>query len=400
MKNLKEVLNKIINETEIFDIHTHLFPAEFKKYYLSGITELLNYHYLTAELFTTTNINIKKFYRLDNKEKGKIIWEELFQKRTPVSEACKGVLTILSELSIDYMSKSFEEINSEYSKLNLSDLQILKISKISQLVMTNNPFDKSEWKLFKNKNWDSNKYLASLRLDDIIINPTKCLEVSKENVTYFEDENNLIIRYLDLVYQESRPVYAAMSLNSLQLSNFLNNKFVPNILNWLKLKKLPLTLLLGVRRKVNKEFLLAGDGIDNIDLKYLSLLCNKYPKNKILCSCLSFNDQHELIVLARKHQNLKIFGFWWFMNQPSLITLILNLRIELLGFNFIPQHSDARVTDQLIYKWLHFKTLLNKVLYKHYDDILKKGFKLTEDQINDDVKKLFLNNSKNFLNLI
>ena len=37
------------------------------------------------------------------------------------------------------------------------------------------------------------------------------------------------------------------------------------------------------------------------------------------------------------------------MNQPSLITLILNLRIELLGLNFIPQHSDARVTDQLIY---------------------------------------------------
>ena len=153
-------------------------------------------------------------------------WNELFDKRTPISEACKGVLTILSELSIDYMSKSFEEINSEYSKLNLSDLQILKISKISQLVMTNNPFDKSEWKLFKNKNWDSNKYLASLRLDDIIINPTKCLEVSKESVAYFEDENNLIIRYLDLVYQESQPVYAAMSLNGLQLSNFLNNKFV------------------------------------------------------------------------------------------------------------------------------------------------------------------------------
>ena len=58
MKNLKEALNKIINETEIFDIHTHLFPAEFKKYYLSGITELLNYHYLTAELFTTTNITL------------------------------------------------------------------------------------------------------------------------------------------------------------------------------------------------------------------------------------------------------------------------------------------------------------------------------------------------------
>ena len=69
MKNLKQTINEIVNETEIFDIHTHLFPAEFKKYHLSGISEVLNYHYLIAELFTTTNINIKKFYRLTNEEK-------------------------------------------------------------------------------------------------------------------------------------------------------------------------------------------------------------------------------------------------------------------------------------------------------------------------------------------
>ena len=61
MKNLKQTINKIVNETEIFDIHTHLFPADFKKYHLSGISEVLNYHYLIAELFTTTNINIKNF---------------------------------------------------------------------------------------------------------------------------------------------------------------------------------------------------------------------------------------------------------------------------------------------------------------------------------------------------
>ena len=399
MKNLKQAVSKIINETEIFDIHTHLFPAEFKKYHLSGISEVLNYHYLIAELFTTTNINIKKFYKLTNEERSNIIWEELFRKRTPISEACKGVLTILSELSIDYMSKSFDEIQSEYCKLNLSDQQIFKISKISQVVMTNNPFDKSEWKLFKNKNWDTNKYLASLRLDDILMNLEKCLDICKENIDRFDDESDLIIKYLDKVYEESRPVYAALSLNNLQLKSFLKNKFIPDILKWLERKHIPLSLLLGVRRKVNKDFLLAGDGIDKIDLYYLSEICNQYPNNKILCSCLSLNDQHELTVLARKHQNLKIFGFWWFMNQPSLIKLILNLRIELLGLNFIPQHSDARVTDQLIYKWIHFKTLLSNVLFNHYNNIQIKNFKISENQISDDVSKLLYNNSQNFLNL-
>tara|TARA_A100001011_G_scaffold396480_1_gene494448 strand:+ start:444 stop:1646 length:1203 start_codon:yes stop_codon:yes gene_type:complete len=399
MRNLKETITEIINETEIFDIHTHLFPAEFKKYHLSGISEVLNYHYLIAELFTTTNVNVKKFYKLTNKEKANIIWKELFQKRTPISEACKGVLTILSELSIDYMFKSFDEIDSEYSKLNLSDLQIFKISKISKVVMTNNPYDKSEWELFRNKNWDTKKYLASLRLDDILMNLNKCLDICKENIENFNNENDLIIKYLDKAYKESKPVYAALSLNNFQLNSFLNNKFIPDILKWLEKKNIPLSLLLGVRRQVNKDFLLAGDGIDRIDLHYLSEICNKYPNNKILCSCLSFNDQHELTVLARKHQNLKIFGFWWFMNQPSLITLILNLRIELLGLNFIPQHSDARITDQLIYKWIHFKSLLSDILYKHYNDIQLKSFKISENQISDDVSKLLFKNSQNILNL-
>ena len=143
--------------------------------------------------------------------------------------------------------------------------------------------------------------------------------------------------------------------------------------------------------------MLAGDGIDRVDLSYLSKLCNKYPKNKFLCSCLSLNDQHELTVLGRKHSNMRIFGFWWFMNQPTLIEMIMNLRIELLGFNFIPQHSDARVTDQLIYKWNHFKVILKKVLFLHYKELTLRGFKLTEEKIITDVNKLLSKNALDFL---
>ena len=43
MKNLKQTINEIVNGTQIFDIHTHLFPADFKKYHLSlgaGLTEV------------------------------------------------------------------------------------------------------------------------------------------------------------------------------------------------------------------------------------------------------------------------------------------------------------------------------------------------------------------------
>ena len=58
---------------------------------------------------------------------------------------------------------------------------------------------------------------------------------------------------------------------------------------------------LSLSNKISRYF-------GKIDLKDLSKLCNNYPENKFLVTCLSLNDQHELTVLGRKHQNLKIFG--------------------------------------------------------------------------------------------
>ena len=40
-------------------------------------------------------------------KKASIIWNELFEKRTPVSEACAGVLSILKELNIEIKIKVF-----------------------------------------------------------------------------------------------------------------------------------------------------------------------------------------------------------------------------------------------------------------------------------------------------
>ena len=41
---------------------------------------------------------------------------------------------------------------------------------------------------------------------------------------------------------ESKPVYAALSLNNLQLKSF-KNRFVPELLKWLERKNIPLFLL-------------------------------------------------------------------------------------------------------------------------------------------------------------
>ena len=286
-----------------------------------------------------------------------------------------------------------------YAGLKLTDKEIFNKSNIDSIVMTNNPFDEDEWSIFSSEAWDKKRYRSSLRLDSLMLEFNKSISIAQNFSNETSNKFIQIIDYLELCFQKSQPIYAAISLDTEKFREILNSDLWKEILKWLLKKNLPLSLMLGVKRGVNKNFDEAGDGIGNIDLKDLSKLCNNYPKNKFLVTCLSLNDQHELTVLGRKHQNLKIFGFWWFMNQPSIIEPVLKMRMDLLGLSFIPQHSDARITDQLIYKWSHFKEILSSVMIENYQHLIKKNYPLSKEIINRDLNNLLINNAKTFLGI-
>src|SRR5260370_21262602 len=114
---------------------------------------------------------------------------------------------------------------------------------------------------------------------------------------------------------------------------------------------LPMSVMIGVRRQVNSALRLAGDAVGRADLRAVENLCRSFPDNRFLISVLSRENQHQLCVYARKFNNLMPFGCWWFLNNPSIVEEITRERIEMLGTSFIPQHSDARALDQVIYKW-------------------------------------------------
>ena len=54
----------------------------------------------------------------------------------------------------------------------------------------------------------------------------------------------------------------------------------------------------------------------------------------------------------------------------------------------IPQHSDARVLDQLIYKWSHSRQVLSAVLAAKYFDVMKTGWRVTKEDIQRDVNRI------------
>ncbi len=110
--------------------------------------------------------------------------------------------------------------------------------------------------------------------------------------------------------------------------------------------------MIGVRRQVNPALAPGGRWRGPRRSAAASKrFCGDHPDNRFLVSVLSRENQHELCVYARKFANLMPFGCWWFLNNPSIVEEITRERIEMLGMSFIPQHSDARVLEQLIYKW-------------------------------------------------
>ena len=153
--------------------------------------------------------------------------------------------------------------------------------------------------------------------------------------------------------------------------------------------RLPFATMIGVSRRINPKLNDAGDGVGRADLTSLERLCRENPDVRFLATLLSRENQHELCVIARKFANMTPFGCWWFLNNPSIVMEMTSERIEMLGSSFIPQHSDARVLEQIIYKWRHSRRVIAAALYDSYSALEKDGYPLTPEHIRRDVQRMF-----------
>jgi len=82
-ENIAATVGKIVDETPVLDIHTHLYDAQFGDLLLWGIDELLTYHYLVAEVYRVAPLPYDQFWALSKKEQADHIWKHLFIERSP-----------------------------------------------------------------------------------------------------------------------------------------------------------------------------------------------------------------------------------------------------------------------------------------------------------------------------
>jgi hypothetical protein len=427
---LSETITRILDAQPIVDMHTHLYPPGFGTpstnstgksdpagLMLWGIDELVTYHYLVAEVYRVvppSKLPYDQFWKMTKKQQADHIWKNLFVEHTPLSEACRGVLTTLQMLGLDPNEKSLDAYRPFFAQQDSSKYidRVMQLSNVSSITMTNPVFDDNE----RNR-WLQNpavgvdpRFTAVLRIDPLLRAwPTAAKKLAEWGYKVTEEISATTIeevrRFLREWIDRQKAIYLAVSLPpefrypaGSDAVEKAGQTILEKVINPVCAERgLPFAMMIGSRMRVNPELRDGGDASGKADIGSVINLCREFPKNKFFVTMLARENQHELCVAARKFGNLMIFGCWWFLNNPSLIEEIERMRIELLGTSFIPQHSDARILDQLLYKWRHSRKILAKVLTDKYADLQDTGRRVTTPEIERDIRLMLKDNFLNFL---
>jgi len=403
------VVEDELRTTPFIDVHTHIFMPSLGTLGLWGIDNLLTYHYLEAELFRSSHIRPEEYCQLTQPEKAGVIWRALFVENAPVSEATRGVIAVLRAFGLPTGSSGLKQAREFFAQQSLETHieRVFALAGISEAVMTNDPLDPAEAPLWLRGAEKHPRFQPVLRLDrvlnkwadhwPILLDQGYQVDSSVSGRSIAE-----VRRFLADWCARMQPVYMAVSLpDTFQFpeDSVRGRILLDAVLPACREFRIPLSLMIGVRYLVNPALRLAGDAVGKADLRAVEFLCREFPENRYLVSVLSRENQHELCVYARKFANLMPFGCWWFLNNPSIVEEMTRERLEMLGTSFIPQHSDARILEQVIYKWRNTRRTMAPILTNAYRLLTEDGRAVTRADVKRDIQRLFRTNFERWVGL-
>jgi hypothetical protein len=353
-----------------------------------------------AEVFRFADLPYDEFWSLSKTQQADLIWEKLFLEHSPVSEACRGVLTTLHLLGLDVKKRDLPAVRDWFAHQKIEGhlTRCLELGGVKKICMTNSPFDDLERPVWEKGFRRDDRFITALRIDPLVLAwPDTAPRLAQwgysvEASVSPQKMHDEIRRFLADWTKRMNARYVMVSVPpdfAFPANNITSQIVEKAVLPHCREFGLPFALMPGVRRAVNPQLKLAGDGVGLSDLTAIQNLCAGFPENKFMVTALARENQHELAVLARKFRNLHIFGCWWFTNVPSIIEEMTRMRLELLGCSFTPQHSDARVLEQIVYKWQHSRRIIAKVLVDKYAALAQTGWQVTRAEIERDVQDLF-----------
>jgi hypothetical protein len=432
---IESAVAAVVASQPVVDMHTHLYapafgspvptsagPSDPAGLLLWGLDELLTYHYLVAEVFRVvpaTVLPYEAFWKMSKAEQADHIWKHLFVERTPISESCRGVLTVLKNLGLDVSDRRLDGPRKWFREQSPSGYidKVMGLSNVSSITMTNPVFDDNERARWLKGVSPDPRFTSVLRIDPLLRNwpeaagkmagwgyavsaelSAKTVEEARRFLRDWIDRQRAIYLAVSLPPEWRYPAEPAGPGGTVDPVAKAGQAILEQVVLPVCAERgLPFAMMIGSRLRVNPALNDAGDMVGKADVFSVTNLCRQFPQNKFFVTFLSRDNQHEVAVAARKFGNLMLFGCWWFLNNPSLIDEITRMRVELLGTSFIPQHSDARVLDQLLYKWDHSRGLIAKVLAEKYRDAADAGWPLTKADVERDVRLYLKDNFLDFL---
>jgi hypothetical protein len=235
VEQLRSTVNRVIFAQPVRDLHTHLYPPTFgtpvpnstgktdpRGLMLWGVDELVTYHYLVAEVYRVvpaTRLPYEQFWKMTKRQQADHIWRELFVERTPISEACRGVLTALQKLGLDPNEKSLDGYRRYFDQQDPDRYidKVMQIANVSSITMTNPVFDDNERERWLQGVPRDPRFTAVLRIDPLLRNwPEAAKKMSQWGYRVTEEISDATIaevrRFLGDWIDRQEAIYLAVSL--------------------------------------------------------------------------------------------------------------------------------------------------------------------------------------------
>ena len=402
-----DLVERVVFATPAHDIHTHLYAPAFGRRLRWGIDELLTFHSLVAEGFRHWEMPYERFWGLDQPTQAELIWTTLFVQRSPVSEACRHVLTGLHALGVDLRSRDLATVRRWYASHHVDGLllRVMDLAGVRTICTAISPFDPEEHAVWTRGTATDRRFTSALCIDALLhdwpaaaraldgwgyrtdggLNPATFASVRRFLADWSRRTDPLYL-FATMPPEFDYPGYTTAV-------RLLDGAVLPHC----EETNRPLALIPGVRRAVNPALQAAGDAAERVSLAAYERLIGSHPRHKFLLTVLARENQHEVCVLARKFRNLHIFGCPWLAGVPSLMEEAARLRVELLGLSMTPHYSNARVLEHLIARWRDARRVMADVLKSKYLALTAAGWEVGEAEVARDAGALFGGSFEAFL---
>src|SRR5437588_12959432 len=99
-----------------------------------------------------------------------LIWEQLFLKHSPDSEACRGVLTTLHALGLDVKKRDLPAVRKWFAAQAVEDhiTHCLEFAGVGKIYMTNSPFDDLDRPVWEKTFARDERFSSALRSDPFL----------------------------------------------------------------------------------------------------------------------------------------------------------------------------------------------------------------------------------------